>query len=375
MSEWTTLFVVAAALYLVECCVWAKSTGTVLYRFGWRRVWRVARGADLPGNFRGGLALADPFSWSGSVAIAGEWPISISPSGVTNVAPASGQTGTPSWHVRFEDIRHVDTEAGELRINGQRFARVSSPVLAHHLTHELKSLCRQGPKKRATAIRTLVAATLNESALEETWSSVERQGRQVAALSAALFALVFLVAPLLVFTLGPLRVWPILLASLLTLTGVSAVSHFRTHRRLFPELSYERWTNTLSMVVLPLSAMRSADKLTKDALSLYSGLVVAPHLCGSASWTYLRAELMDFQCAEDGLNLAGDAARCVQWFRELLALESNAALKRLAIDPFRPPLREDERGSYCPRCHGQYLSTDARSCSACPDVQLVRFDP
>ena len=62
MSEWTTLFVVAAALYLVECCVWAKSTGTVLYRFGWRRVWRVARGADLPGNFRGGLALADPFS-------------------------------------------------------------------------------------------------------------------------------------------------------------------------------------------------------------------------------------------------------------------------------------------------------------------------
>ena len=375
MSEWTTLFVVAAALYVVECCVWAKSTGTVLYRSGWRRGWRVARGADLPGNFRGGLALADPFSWSGTVALAGEWPISISPSGVANVAPASGQNGSRSWHVRFEDIRRVDMQAGELRINGRRFARVSSPALAHHLTRELKSLCRQGPKKRPTAIRTLVAATLNESALEETWSSVERQGRRLAALSAALFALVFVVAPLLVFTLGPLRVWPILLAGLLTLTGVSAVSYFRTHRRLFPGLSYERWTNTLSMAVLPLSAMRSADKLTKDALSLFSGLVVAPHFCGPASWAYLRAELMDFQCAGDQSDLAGDAAQCVQWFRELLALESDAALKRLAIDPFRPPVREDERGSYCPRCHAQYLSTDARSCSACADVQLVRFDP
>lgn len=231
-----------------------------------------------------------------------------------------------------------------------------------------------GPGKRAAAIRTLVAATLNESALDETWSSVQRQGRTLAPLSAALFALVFVVSPLLVFTLGPFRVWPILLAGLLALTGAAAVSYFRAHRHLFPDLSYDHWTNALSMAVLPLSAMRSADKLTKDALSLYSGLVVAPRVCGSASRTYLRAELMDFERAGEESDLAGDAAQCVQWFREVLAVESDAALKRLAIDAFKPPVREDDCGSYCPRCHTQYLSTDARSCSACPEVQLVRFD-
>ena len=161
MSEWTTLFVVAAGLYVIECCVWTKSTRTVLFRHCWRRVWRVARGADLPGNFRGGIALIDPVCWSGSVAIAGEWPVSISPTGLANVAPAGWESGSSgSRYVSFDSIRHVDTQAGEIRINGQMFARVSSSFLAHHLTDEIKSLCRQRPRKRAAAIRAIVAATL-----------------------------------------------------------------------------------------------------------------------------------------------------------------------------------------------------------------------
>jgi hypothetical protein len=129
------------------------------------------------------------------------------------------------------------------------------------------------------------------------------------------------------------------------------------------------------MAVLPLSAMRGADKLTRDALSLYSGLVIAPYLCGgTASLAYLRAESMDFARSGDSLEAADDAADCIRWFRELLMAESEKALKRLHLDPFKAPLREDACESYCPRCHSQYLSRDARSCSVCADVQLVRFD-
>lgn len=376
MSEWTTLFVAAAGLYVIECCVWAKNTRTVLYRHCWRRVWRAARGADLPGNFRGGLALVDLIGWSGSVAVAGEWPVSISPTGLANVAPAGGGSGSSrSQYVPFDDIRHVETQPGEIRINGRIFARVSSPLLAHHLTDEIKSLCRQRPGKRAAAIKAIVAATLSEAAVVEAWSSVQRHGARLAPLCAVLFSLVFVASPVLVFTLGPLRVWPILLAALLALTGATALSYFRAHRKLFPHLSNDRWTNALAMAVLPLSAMRSADKLTKDALSVYSGLVIAPHLCGgTASLKYLRAELMDFERDGDQPDTTGDVARCVQWFRELLAEESEAALRRLGIDAFAPPAREDDCESYCPRCHGQYLLADARCCSACPEVQLVRFD-
>jgi hypothetical protein len=376
MSEWTTLFVVAAGLYVIECCVWTKSTRTVLYRHCWRRVWRVARGADLPGNFRGGIALVDPIGWSGAVAIAGEWPISISPAGLVNSAPAGTRSGTSgSRYVPFDEIRHVEAQPGEIRINGQLFARASSSLLAHHLTDEIKSLCLQRPNKRAAAIKRIVAATLSEAAVDEAWSSVQRQGARLAPLCAALFSLVFVASPVLVFTLGPLRVWPVLLAALLGLTGATAFCYFRAHRRLFPRLSNDRWTDTLAMAVLPLSAMRSADKLTKDALSLYSGLVVAPRLCGGpASLKYLRAELMDFERDEDQPDVTDDVTRCVQWFREVLAAASGAALKRLEIEAFAPPVREDDCESYCPRCHGQYLSTDARSCSGCPDVQLVRFD-
>jgi hypothetical protein len=376
MSEWTTLFVVAAGLYLIECCVWTKSTRTVLYRHSWPRVWRVARGADLPGNFRGGIAVVDLFRWSGAVAIAGEWPLAISPDGLTNVAPTVGSDSASRLrYVPFEEIRHVDTQPGEIRINGHAFARVSSPLLAHHLAREIKSLCRQRPNKRAAAIRAGVAATLNQNAVAAAWAAVQQHGARLAPLSAVLFLWVFVASPVLVFTLGPLRVWPILLAALLALTGAIAVSYFRAHRRLFPELSYDRWTNAVSMAVLPMSAMRGADKLTRDALSLYSGLVIAPHLCGgTASLAYLRAESMDFECSGDSLEAAGDAAECIRWFRELLLAESEAALKRLHLDPFKAPLREDDCESYCPRCHSQYLSGNTRSCSVCADVQLVRFD-
>jgi hypothetical protein len=376
MSEWTTLFAVAAGLYVIECCVWTKSTRTVLYRHCWRRVWRAARGADLPGNFRGGIALVDPIRWSGAVATAGEWPFAISPKGLTNVAPAAGGGSVSRvCYVKFEEIRHVDTQPGEIRINGHTFARVSSSVLAHHLAKEIQSLCRQRAPRRAPAIRAAVAATLNENAVATAWSTVQQHGARLAPLSAVLFLWVFVASPVLVFTLGPLRVWPILLAALLGLTGAIAVSYFRAHRRLFPELSYDRWTNAVSMAVLPLSAMRGADKLTRDALSLYSGLVVAPHLCGGmASLAYLRAESMDFECSGDPPAAAGDAAECIRWFRELLMAESEAALKRLHLDPFQAPLREDDCVSYCPRCHSQYLPGDARSCSVCPDVHLVRFE-
>ena len=209
----------------------------------------------------------------------------------------AGEAGRPDRStVPFDDIRHVETQPGEIRINGRIFARVSSPLLAHHLTDEIKSLCRQRPGKRAAAIKAIVAATLSEAAVVEAWSSVQRHGARLAPLCAVLFSLVFVASPVLVFTLGPLRVWPILLAALLALTGATAVSYFRAHRKLFPHLSNDRWTNALAMAVLPLSAMRSADKLTKDALSVYSGLVIAPHLCGgTASLKYLRAELMDFE--------------------------------------------------------------------------------
>jgi hypothetical protein len=374
MSEWTTLFVVAAGLYVIECCVWTKSTRTVLFRHSWRRVWRAARGADLPGNFRGGIALVDPFRWSGAVATAGEWPLSISPNGLTNVAPAVGSSPSRSRYVRFDEIRHVDTQPGEIRINGHTFARVSSSLLAHHLAEEIKSLCRQRPNRRAAAIRATVAATLNETAAAAAWSAVQQHGARLAPLSAVLFLWVFVASPVLVFTLGPLRVWPILLTVLLALTGATAVSYFCGHRRLFPHLSYDRWMNAVSMAVLPLSAMRGADKLTRDALSVYSGLVVAPYLCGgAASLAYLRAESMDFDRGGDQPEAAGDAAECIQWFRELLITESESALKRLHLEPFQAPLREDGCESYCPRCHSQYLSADPQSCSVCPDVQLVRF--
>ena len=128
------------------------------------------------------------------------------------------------------------------------------------------------------------------------------------------------------------------------------------------------------MILLPLSAVRSSDKLTRDALFLHSGLIVAPLVAGDGALRYLRSELMDLKRQERIDGAHDDLDGCVRWFRAVLAAEARTALGDLYDRAFEPPAPEDEASAaYCPRCHTQYVTAAQRTCVDCPDVLLKTF--
>ena len=240
MADWLALFAAAAALYLLECCAWVKAATTVCYRTPWQsRVWRVARGSDLPGNHRGGIAFVSPLRVSGSVTVPGDWPISISPEGVANIAATTTYVATSaSRHIAFDSIKTVSRHLNQLLINGNAFAEASSAALAEHLVQLLRRLREQPVRRRASTIRSAVNDVFDRKAAEKAWSAAQSRGRGLAPWGAVLGALIFGLSPLVIMTYGPVRTWKLLLALVLALAVAIAIIFFRHYRAMFSHLYY-----------------------------------------------------------------------------------------------------------------------------------------
>ena len=99
--------------------------------------------------------------------------------------------------------------------------------------------------------------------------------------SAVLFGYVFAVVPVVVFLVGPYPTWPYLLAGLLLATAVTAFLVYRAHALLYPKCPSYWWMHLLTMILLPVGAIRAVDKLSRDALCEFSPVAVVPLLCGN----------------------------------------------------------------------------------------------
>jgi hypothetical protein len=378
MSDWIALGLVAFALYLVECLVWVHAAAAACVRSPGSGRWRCTRGADLPGNDRGGLAFVDPLSVTGAVVVCHPWPFSVSTEGLTNIAAESGTVpdDVPRF-IGFDEIRSIEARLNGIHVNGERFARVDSMTIASDLVDRVERVRRRNTRQRPSEIKAIIAETLDSDRVHAAWQGTRDRTRLLAVCCAATAAVTFVVAPGVLILIGPYPAWRYLLAAVLTFTIATAIAYFRAHRTLYPECRYERWVHVTSMVVLPVAAIRCIDKLTRDALAKYSAIVVAPLLCGAdQARVLLRQYVIDLQAP---LPIVGrreneSAARCAMWFREALAHEARAALDRERIAVFEPPLPDDEAMvCYCPRCHAQFGSLGDGYCSQCAGVHLAPF--
>jgi hypothetical protein len=379
MSEWVALALVAALLYLVECLAWIESAAVACFRTP-RGSWTCAGGAALPGNERGGVALADPLHVRGSLAVCHVWPLSLSPDGVTNLTPhgAVPPERPGVRYVSFEELKSARAEFGDIHVNGTLFARVASSVLARDLAAAIQRLGKASAERRDAEIAAIVEDTLDAKGAAEAWAAFGRRTRTLSAWCTALCGYTFIVAPAVLFLIGPFPWWMFLLAVWLALAIGISIGCFRVHAKLHPHAAYDRWVNALSMVLLPLAAIRCVDRLSRDALCRYSSAVVAPMLCGpGAAAAAVREQVIDLRNGPDP-DAIGDAhvqaARCAEWFGALVAALTERALRRAKLSVSEPPLRDGEAMiSYCPRCHAQFGRPAGEPCSVCPRVRLVPF--
>jgi hypothetical protein len=378
MSEWALLGLVALGLYLLECVVWIEAAAVACFKPLFRRHWKCGQGAAFPGNERGGLIMVDPTNLEGSVVVCHMWPFSVSPQGLTNIAMAGGTWLPPEVrYIPFEEVQTLRAEFGDIRVNGERLAHVSSSVLATHLARQIERIWRTPLDKRASEITEVVRETMDQSGATARWSWFGETTWALSLLCFALFTIIFIISPAVLVVLGPYPFWMYLLAGILAITASTSVKYFRTHTAMYPELKYERWVHALSMTLLPVGAIRCVDKLSRDVLSSYGCAVVAPIVCGVENAVPLvRQQLIDVSNASHDVGLDGSPAAvdCARWFRQLLATETKAALERTNIPVLQAPGPEDETmASYCPRCHAQFARSDATSCPSCAGVQLINF--
>lgn len=189
---------------------------------------------------------------------------------------------------------------------------------------------------------------------------------------AALWAYLFVMAPLVVYARGLASTWPYLLAVLAGLDGLIAILLFRAHRTLYPEKPGDAWMKSVVALVSPLDAVRSRDYLARDLLVSFHPIAVAAELCDEAAFTaFARAARFDLARAA---ALSQTDARAADRDRQDLADVERLLSRRSMLQAVTgAPARQDpESLAFCPRCGVEYHRSDGL-CADCDRVSLQLF--
>jgi hypothetical protein len=384
MSDVQLLFAVVAALYAWECLCWLRRGG-VAFTTWWGRHWAARHPGALAGNQSGGFVPAPLLPPLGTLFVANQLPLSLSPDGVlafvaTNVNPGwrPAQSGR---FVTWRDLREVRARGKKVLINGELLVAAATPGLARHLGAELKRLAALKSAERAATISQFVQGALDPKAIEARRAEWRKQARPVRWLANVLVLYFFVVAPALIWQYGFLLCWLWLLLGLLALTFTTATLFARAHRGLYPNAHDERFTHMLTIALAPTSAMRAHDTLSRPLLESFHPLAVAQIFLDNRDFReFARRSLLDLRhpalpSCPNGMPEAQTAER---FFRETLLATTEEFLSKQGVELeklCRAPAPGDESSrAYCPRCEAQFTSAEGR-CADCGGLALVAFTP
>ena len=381
MSDWALLALVAAGLYLIECLKLIRADEVACVRAGVPSRWRVREGTEVFGTDRGGLILADPLMLSGALVVTHPWPVAFSPEGMAprRVNDPRGAAGDGGY-VTFDEADHITVDGHALLLRGQPWARAGTPWAAHQCADQIRRLAGVAGSARQRVIIRIIRAACDEKAAAARWASTRHAVQPLARLARLLALVLCVIAPGVLVALGSYRTWPWLLALLVGVNVLTTRVYATAHRSLYPDARGDRRQQALSMLLLPLSSLRSADTLTRECMAGYAMAVTLPVVCGAdEGLPLLRQRWFDAAQRTDAADTHNPAApaaeRCRQWFAACVMREEAAALARLTIALHEAPEPVAGAVAYCPRCHAQFERDTTVGCRDCPSVALVTFPP
>lgn len=382
MNDVQLLFVVLAALYVWECACWLRR-GSVAFVTWLGRDWRAVHPGALAGNPNGGFILAAPLPPLGTLLIANQLPLSLSPAGVlafvaTNVNPGwrPAQSGC---FVRWENLGAVRVRGKKLFVNGELFLVAATSGFARHLKAELQRLIKLKPAQRETVIPEILRGTLDARAIESRQREYQNRSPAVRRLGNALFLYLVAVVPGLIWYFGFGLTWLALLTGLLALTMATATFFYRAHRALYPAAADERFTHTLTIALAPSSALRAHDALSRPLLETFHPLAVAKQLLPAEEFRpFARRVLLDLRhpARPWGISEQPEVAATEAYSRLALLTATEQFLKQQGLAPDElgraPAPADDSCRSFCPRCDAQF-TTSTGECGDCGGLAVVEL--
>jgi hypothetical protein len=380
MSDVDLLFLVLAFIYAWECACWTPR-GSVGFRSWLGREWRPVHPSAILGNQRGGFVFGMPLPPLGTLLMGTQFPVSLSSNAMlahvaSSVNPGWRAMQTGKWFC-FDDIRTVQARGKKVLVNGELFVKTGSPTFAEHLAKELERVSKLPVEKRGSAIREIFSDTLDCKSIERVWQEFKEPSRRLRLLTNAVFGYLFLLAPILIWNFGFLRVWLGLLIGLLGLTITTAILFHRAHKKFFPSAEDDRFTHVMTVLLSPATTVRAHDPLSRPLLERFHPLAIAKVFCSPERFRdFARGVLREVRYP--GLPLCPSseisAQRAEQFSRELLLKEIEAFLKKNGLEPdeLLPAPARAEAGcvAYCPRCLAQF-TTPAGACADCGGLPLL----
>lgn len=187
-----------------------------------------------------------------------------------------------------------------------------------------------------------------------------------------LWAYLFIGLPVAFAETSLIVTWPYLVAGLFALTFLCSFLYARAHRELDPNLGSAPFQHIATVALVPMTAIRAVDLLTKELGSGLHPLAAAQALLPREAFIgYARRFHFDAMHRDP-------AAKAVPspWFDESRrqAIESFLAANGAAPDELllAPVKTDDTSKTYCPRCHAQFTVAEG-TCRDCGGIALAAF--
>ena len=376
-------------IYLWECLVW-HDRYAIVFRSWWGTRWHLA-GIDFgPGGagkagwevVRHGMEWVNPLWWGGQTVVGHLLPIAISPerivAGNLQTIYATGRPRQSYRALGIEELTDVAVREKELWLNGARFCRFPSAIMAGKVLALLQKLRNCLPEQREGYIRLFWRGRFDRKVFWQVRKPCFAAARRLQWGCMALFLLMYVVAPVLSLKLG--TNWVILLGGPLVFLSAFAIEWcaFRARRRLGIGTFADAVGEWIKGALCPPVAIRAADRLTCDMSPIFDPLTLAeellpedgPHFSPIADFfARVSADLRHPLSMDEEWD--DDDRAAMKWQCKLVLEEAVRALpeQREALSEHVPSRFERSMRVYCPRCGSQYASA-IETCPDCPGVHL-----
>lgn len=379
MTERQQLLGILGLIYLSECIRWVRRGGVVFNRAPDLRIWRKS---PLLNNSHGDLHIGWPLPPFGEFLVARGLPWSIDTEGLVTATQASlhpdGAAPQAVLRLPWEECSRVTVDGERLLWNRKVLWLADTAAEAARLGAFLRTAAALPPTQREAWLDAAATALFDVATIRARWESIQSTLRPLRLAGSALWALMFLLLPLAVWQWGwtpPLWIGipPLFLGSL----WIARRLH-QLHTQWFPTARDERFRIVLLAALSPVTAIRSAEVLSRPRFEEFHPAAAAMALlprdasdafCGQL-WRELRHPRLPVPASDpDGNRILA------RWHERLLGALRQAALAH-GFHPDRweaPPQKSDtSHARFCPRCHAQSTAA-ASTCRECGGIALLEW--
>lgn len=364
MTDGQLLYLCLAGFYLLECLHWLPS-GCVSFR-SWRPGgrWFAGRSA-LEFTLAGFQPHAGSWIPTGGFVSAMDWPFLPETDGV-RIGPGQVE---PGRLLPWSDL-HIEVEDRTLWLTSQTSVECATPVEARRLGVLLSELASSDVKERETVASAWWTSTTSTARARRALRIRKLIQSRLAFPCWIVFVLCFGTIPAIYWFVG-WKNYALLLAIVLLLGNLAeiALRTFRLEKRLFHGSAGERWLQAIQNILLPVHAMKAAERLGSPlAMELHpvclARVLLPPEAATAMTGGWFRR--WKFMADSDPMR----AAQAV-WLPKIETWMHGMDFDLADLQRAPKDLAPNER--YCPRCHTTYGQAGI-SCLDCGGIKTVQTE-